>query len=155
MSVELVLQCLHCHISTLGKWHTHTLAVVMIDVFDASGSDCVADRHGSVLSKVRCPSKFVIIIRSFHGGMTVSVFDSGPVSSEFSVSCGTKQACVLAPFPISIFFSTVLQLHVASKHCAVGVPLALRTDHASCLTYANCSRKHIQQLMHLLLHNYN
>ena len=80
----------------------------------------------AVLSKVGCPDKFLKIVQSFHDGMLASVLDGGSASSMFSVTCGTKQGCVLAPLLFSIFFAMLL--YVAFHDCTVGIPLTFRTD---------------------------
>jgi len=51
----------------------------------------------AILSKIGCPDKFISIVKSFHDGMLASMIDGGSMSSQFIVSCGTKQGCVLAP----------------------------------------------------------
>jgi len=58
--------------------------------------------------------------------MLASVLDGGSASSTFSVTCGTKQGCVLTPLLFSIFFAMLL--YVAFHDCTVGIPLTFRTD---------------------------
>ena len=101
------------------------LYLIFIDLTKAFDS---VNRPGlrAVLSRVGCPDKFVKIVQSFHDGMLASVFDGGSASSTFSVSCGTKQGCVLAPLLFSVFFAMLL--HVAFHNCTVGIPLTFRTD---------------------------
>jgi len=58
--------------------------------------------------------------------MLATVLDGGSASSTFSVTCGTKQECALAPLLFSIFFAMLL--YVAFHDCSVGIPLTFRTD---------------------------
>ena len=78
------------------------LYVVFIDLTKAFDS---VNRPGLwvILSKIACPHKFIGIVKSFHDGMLASVIDGGSMSSQFIVSCGTKQGCVLAPLLFLIF----------------------------------------------------
>ena len=79
-----------------------------------------------VLLRIGCPPDFVSIIRSFHEGMRAAVIENGKMSSDFDVTCGTKQGCVLAPLLFIIFFA--MMLRVAFKDCDAGVPIHYRTD---------------------------
>jgi len=79
-----------------------------------------------VLLKIRCPQKFVNIIRSLHEGMMGQVIDSGEISAAFSITNGTKQGCVLAQLLFCIFFA--MMLLVAFRDCEVGVTVRFRTD---------------------------
>ena len=66
------------------------LYLVFIDLTKAFDS---VNRPGLwvILSKMGCPDKFISIVKSFHDGMFASVIDGGSMSSQFIVSCGTKQ----------------------------------------------------------------
>jgi len=68
----------------------------------------------------------VKIVQSFHDGMLASVLDGGSASSSFSVTCGTKQGCILAPLLFSIF--SAMLLYVTFHDCTVGIPLTFRSD---------------------------
>ena len=112
------------------------LYVVFIDLTKAFDS---VNRPGLwvILSKIACPHKFIGIVKSFHDGMLASVIDGGSMSSQFIVSCGTKQGCVLAPLLFLIFSSccsTWLTLIVTLLY---HWPFA---QIATCLTCANCSQ---------------
>jgi len=54
------------------------------------------------------------------------VIENGEISSDFDVSNGTKQGCVLAPLLFTVFFAMMLQ--VAFQDCEAGVPIHYRTD---------------------------
>ena len=60
------------------------------------------------LSKLGCPTKFVNLIRQFHGDMTGQVLSDGEASEPFSISNGVKQECVLAPVLFNLFFTYLL-----------------------------------------------
>jgi len=89
----------------------------------------------AVLSRVGCPDKFVKIVQSFHDGMLASVLDGVSASSTFTITCGTKQGCILAPLLFSIFFAMLL--YVAFHDCTVGIPLTFCTDRN--LPYSTCA----------------
>lgn len=57
-----------------------------------------------ILRKIRCPEKFINLVRSLHDGMFGQVLDDGELSEPFGISNGTKQGCVLAPLLFNIFF---------------------------------------------------
>jgi len=101
------------------------LYLIFIDLTKAFDS---LNRSGlwAVLSRVGCPDKFVKIVQSFHDGMLASVLDGGSASSTFSVTCGTKKGCIVAPLLFSIFFAMLL--YVAFHNCTVCIPLTFRTD---------------------------
>jgi len=50
-----------------------------------------------------CPPDFVNIIRSFHEGMHAAVIEKGELSSNFDVTNGTKQGCVLPLLLFTVF----------------------------------------------------
>jgi len=79
-----------------------------------------------VLIKIGCPPDFINIIRSFHEGIRAAVIENGEMSSDFDVTNGTKQGCVLVPLLFTIFFGMMLQ--VAFQDCEAGVPIHYRTD---------------------------
>ena len=60
------------------------------------------------LLEIGCPPDFVNIIRSFHEGMHAAVIENGEMSSDFYVTNGTKQGCVLALLLFTIFFAMML-----------------------------------------------
>ena len=57
------------------------------------------------LQKFGCTAKFISIIEALHTGMQANVAMSGSVSSDFAVSNGVKQGCVLAPTLFSLYLS--------------------------------------------------
>jgi len=79
-----------------------------------------------VLLKIGCPPDFVNIIRSFHEGVRAAVIENGEMSSDFDVTNGSKQGCVLAPLLFTIFFA--MMFRVALQDCKAGVPIHYRTD---------------------------
>ena len=50
-----------------------------------------------IMAKFGCPGRFITMVRQFHDGMMARVLDNGEASSDFAVSNGVKQGCVLAP----------------------------------------------------------
>ena len=85
------------------------LYLVFIDltkVFDS------VNRPGlcAIRSIIVCPDKFISIVKSFHDGMLASVIDGDSMSSQFIVSCGTKQGCVLAPLLLLILLAMLLRV---------------------------------------------
>jgi len=58
--------------------------------------------------------------------MHAAVIENGEMSSDFDVTNGTRQGCVLAPLLFTIFFAMVLQ--VAFQDCEDGVPIHYRTN---------------------------
>jgi len=78
-----------------------------------------------VLLKIDCPPDFVNITRSFHEGMHAAVIENGKMSSDFDVTNGTKQDCVLAPLLFTVFF--VIMVRVAFLDCEAGVLIHYRT----------------------------
>jgi hypothetical protein len=79
-----------------------------------------------IMAKFGCPDRFINIIRQFHDGMMARVLDDGEASSDFPVSNGVKQGCVLAPTLFSMMFSAML-LDAFNKEDP-GVNLTYRTD---------------------------
>ena len=79
-----------------------------------------------ILSKLGCPTKYVNLIRQFHGGMTGQILSESEASEPFSISNGVKQGCVLAPVLFNLFFICVLN-HVI-RDLEQGVYLRYRLD---------------------------
>ena len=63
-----------------------------------------------MLSKFGCPSKFVNIIKSLHSSMQAAVAQGPTHSTEFAVTNGVKQGCVLAPTLFSLYLSAMLEV---------------------------------------------
>ena len=63
-----------------------------------------------VLTKFRCPDKFVNIIKSVHSGMQASVAHGNNHSNVFAVMNGVKQGCVLVPTLFSLYLSAILEV---------------------------------------------
>ena len=95
-------------------------------------------------SKVGWPSKFNV--RSFHNGMTASMFDGGSVSSQFNVLCGTEQGCVLAPLLFSIFFAMVLHVMLLCSH---HYSMAVRHGHCTGITSRNFHLHCLRRILHI------
>ena len=79
-----------------------------------------------ILQKIGCPPKLLAIITSFHQDMQSTVCFDGASSNAFPISCGVRQACVLAPTLFGIFFSILLQY--AFVDCTEGVYVQTRSD---------------------------
>ena len=79
-----------------------------------------------VLQKFGCTAKFISIIEALHTGMQANVAMSGSVSSDFAVSNGVKQGCVLAPTLFSLYLSAMLE--VAFKDSSEGVYIQTRKE---------------------------
>jgi hypothetical protein len=79
-----------------------------------------------VLQKFGCTDKFISIIEALHTGMQANVAMSGSVSSDFAVSNGVKQGCVLAPTLFSLYLSAMLE--VAFKDSSEGVYIQTRRE---------------------------
>ena len=58
--------------------------------------------------------------------MCAAVIENGEMSSDFDVTNGTKQGCVLAPLLFTIFFA--MMFRVALQDCKAGVPIHYHTD---------------------------
>ena len=115
-------------------------------VYDSNYGSCYKDAGGfhSVTIHVLCncavsfqpptasaflylPNALLPICLYVHMSIYLSAYLSGgSASSTFSVSCGTKQGCILAPLLFSVFFAMLL--HVAFHNCTAGIPLTFRTD---------------------------
>lgn len=74
-----------------------------------------------VLAKLRCPDKFVRLLRLLHDDMTCCVTINGVQSEFFPVTCGVKQGCVLAPTLFALYFAVVVRETINS------FPLGWRT----------------------------
>jgi len=79
-----------------------------------------------IMAKFGCPETFTNIVRQFHDGMMARVLDDGETSSDFPVSNGVKQGCVLAPTLFSMMFSAMLCDAFTSSD--PGVDIHYRTD---------------------------
>ena len=79
-----------------------------------------------VLQKFGCTDKFISIIEALHTGMKANVAMGGSVSSDFDVSNGVKQGCVLAPTLFSLYLSAMLE--VAFRDIQEGVYIQTRKD---------------------------
>ena len=87
-----------------------------------------------LLRKYGCPEKFTIMIEALHTGMMANVSVGGEVSQLFSVTHEVMQGFVLAPTPLSIFLSTMLD--EAFRYMGDGVYMQSRaltysTSHTS------------------------
>lgn len=78
-----------------------------------------------VLSKLGCPDKFVRLLRLLHDNMTCCVTANGVQSEYFSVNCGVKQGCVLAPTLFALYFAVVVR--EALQHLSEGIRIRFRT----------------------------
>jgi len=58
--------------------------------------------------------------------MRAAVTENGEMSSDFDVTNGTKQGCVLAPLMFTIFFA--MMPRVTFRDCEAGVPIHYRMD---------------------------
>ncbi|XP_071849182.1 uncharacterized protein [Apostichopus japonicus] len=101
------------------------LYMVFVDLTKAF--DTVSrDRLWKILAKLRCPDKFIFMIRQFHYGMMGRVMDDGALSDPFPVTNGVKQGHVLAPTLFSIVFSAMLMY--AFRDLKTGIYIRFRTD---------------------------
>ena len=84
----------------------YTAFVVLTKTFDT------VSREGlwKIMTKLRCPDRFILMVRQFHDGMQAHVFDVGESSDPFPVTNGTKQGCVLAPTLFSMMFQQCLPM---------------------------------------------
>jgi len=79
-----------------------------------------------LLAKLRCPDKFIKIVREFHDGMNARVIEQGQVSNSFSVANGVKQGCTMAPTLFAVFFAAMLR--DAFEDTDIGVYIQYRTS---------------------------
>ena len=79
-----------------------------------------------VLLKFGCIDKFISIIEALHTEMQANVTMSRFVSSDFAVSNGVKQGCVLAPTLFSLYLAAMLE--VAFKDIQEGVYIQTRKE---------------------------
>lgn len=79
-----------------------------------------------MLVKLGCTEKFVRILRLLHDGMECCVTANGEQSEFFSVICGVKQGCVLAPTLFALYFAVVVR--EAQQNSSEGVRIRFRTD---------------------------
>ena len=78
------------------------------------------------MAKCECSDSFINIIHQFHDGMIARVLDNGEASSDFPVSNGVKQGCVLVPKQF-ITMSSAMLLDAFNKEDP-GVNVRYRTD---------------------------
>ena len=69
------------------------------------------DRHvlWQVLRKLEMPENILSVIISFHEVIKAKVVFDGMVSEAFDITNRTKQRCVMAPVPFSLFISLMLK----------------------------------------------
>ena len=79
-----------------------------------------------VLAKLGCTDKFVRMIRLLHDDMRCCVNVQGEDSEFFTVSCGVKQGCVLAPTLFALYFAVVVR--EALQTLSDGIRIRFRTD---------------------------
>ncbi|KAG7296524.1 hypothetical protein JYU34_020306 [Plutella xylostella] len=79
-----------------------------------------------ILEKYGCPDKFVRLIRLLHDNMTCCVSANGEQTEFFSVTCGVKQGCVLAPTLFALYFAVVVRETIEDK--SEGIHIRFRTD---------------------------
>jgi len=80
----------------------------------------------TVLERIGCPPRFILMIRLFHDGMTGHVLSRGNVTEAFAISNGVKQGCVLAPVLFNVFFACMLSHAV--RGLEKGVYIRYRLD---------------------------
>ena len=85
------------------------LYAVLID-FTKAFDTVSRDGLWQVLTKFRCPDKFVNIIKSVHSGMQASVAQGTNHFNVFAVMNGVKQGCVLVPTLFSLYLSAILEV---------------------------------------------
>ncbi|KAG7298212.1 hypothetical protein JYU34_019023 [Plutella xylostella] len=89
--------------------------------------DCVPrEALWMLLGKLGCPDKFVRILRLLHDDMRCCVSTDGEQSDFFSVTCGVKQGCVLAPTLFALYFAAVVNESLSVS--TAGVQIRFRTD---------------------------
>lgn len=79
-----------------------------------------------ILEKFGCPPKLLHLTKELHNNMNACVNVNGQNSSNFPVSIGTRQGCILAPTLFNIFLIAVLS--VAFCDYTGGVHFRFRTD---------------------------
>lgn len=67
--------------------------VELVKAFDTMNRDIL----WSTLTKCGCHSKFMVVLKEFHTGMSAPVITGCLVSEPYEVSVGVRQDCVLAP----------------------------------------------------------
>ena len=89
--------------------------------------DCVPrEALWKVLRKLGCTEKFIRLLRLLHDDMQCCVAVEDDQSSFFSVTCGVKQGCVLAPTLFALYFAVVVREVLNSS--PEGVRIRYRTD---------------------------
>ena len=63
-----------------------------------------------VLRKFGCPEKFIKLTAALHNGMQANVLYGNAQSTDFAVSTGVKQGCVLAPTLFSLYLAAMLEV---------------------------------------------
>jgi hypothetical protein len=118
--IQTRTECLFNLIQVQEKCTEQNMPLYMVFVDFSQAFDTVS-RVGlrKVLKKFGCTAKFISIIEALHTGMQANVAMSGCVSSEFAVSNGVKQGCVLAPTLFSLHLSAMLE--VAFKDSSEGL----------------------------------
>ena len=61
-----------------------------------------------IMAKLRCPPRFIAMMRQFHDGMQARVQNDREYSETFPVTNGVKLGCVMAPTRFSMMFSATL-----------------------------------------------
>lgn len=79
-----------------------------------------------VLAKLGCTDKFIRMMRLLHDEMRCCVSVQGEDSEFFTVSCGVKQGCVLAPTLFALYFAVVVR--EALQTLSEGIRIRFRTD---------------------------
>ncbi|XP_063624759.1 uncharacterized protein LOC134796499 [Cydia splendana] len=80
----------------------------------------------TILTKLGCPDKFVKLLRLLHDEMKCCITINGEQSELFSVSCGVKQGCVLAPTLFALYFAFVVR--ESMKNLSEGIGIRFRMD---------------------------
>jgi len=68
-----------------------------------------------VLSKIRCPEKYIRTVWLLHGNMSALVLIDGESTKSFEIKTGVKQGCVVAPTHLNIIFISAVLLLVLEK----------------------------------------
>ncbi|KAG6444869.1 hypothetical protein O3G_MSEX003550 [Manduca sexta] len=79
-----------------------------------------------IMTKLGCPDKFVRLLRLLHDDMACCVTVNDEQSEFFSVTCGVKQGCVLAPTLFSLYFAVVVR--EAIQQLSEGIRIRFRMD---------------------------